>query len=133
MVFTGCAKDAARVENSLQALSIQLLKTTSQSQNRVLLKWLSFRNHVDSNMSQSSKVWVQLNDIVLSNSDRDIVISEEKLSDLHSNYAQGLLKSQFPLLNRLKRTLCQLNSRATQRGMGKRNQTLIHPVSMTIG
>ena len=53
-------------------------------------------SHVDSKVPQSSKVWVQLTDVVLSNSDRDIVMSGGKLSDLHINYAQGLLKRQFP-------------------------------------
>ena len=53
-------------------------------------------------MSQSSKGWIQLNDIVLSNLDRDILISGGKLSDLRINYAQGFLKHQFPFLNGLK-------------------------------
>ena len=74
---------AVRSKNSLGVPSIQLLKISSKS-HYPLLEWLRFRTPLsDCKLSQPSKVWVQLNDFVLRNSGRDIVIRGGKLNDLH--------------------------------------------------
>ena len=107
LVFVGSAKDAAKVEKLVRGALPPIVK----DQQQVPLppsKMAKIQDTcVDSKVSQPSKVWLQLNDIVLRNSDKDIVISGGWLSDLHINYAQRLLKRQFPKLNGLKLTLYQ--------------------------
>jgi uncharacterized protein YaiI (UPF0178 family) len=61
--------------------------------------------------------WVQCQDIVLSKVDRDIISNGQKLTDRHINYAQRLLKRQFPLLNGLKLSLCQMKEQSQEERM----------------
>lgn len=61
--------------------------------------------------------WVQCQDIVLSKVDRDIISNGQKLTDRHINYAQRLLKTQFPLLNGLKLSLCQMKEQSQEERM----------------
>ena len=49
--------------------------------------------------------WVQHGDILLSTEDKAGIISGQQLNDEHINFAQKLLKAQFPCLNGLHSTL----------------------------
>ena len=51
--------------------------------------------------------WVQHGDILLSTEDKAGIISGQQLNDEHINFAQKLLKAQFPCLNGLHSTLLQ--------------------------
>ena len=55
-------------------------------------------------------VWVQCGGVVLTNDDRRILATGQKLTDQHINYAQTLLRLQFPNLNGLQSTLYQSRS-----------------------
>ena len=58
-------------------------------------------------VSQSDKIWVQINRIRLTTTDKHIISSGRKLNDLHINFAHHILKHQFPSLKRLQNTLYQ--------------------------
>ena len=51
--------------------------------------------------------WVQHGDILLNTEDKAGFISGQQLNDEHINFAQKLLKAQFPCLNGLRSTLLQ--------------------------
>ena len=63
--------------------------------------------NVDPLVSQSDKIWVQMDRIRLTNADKHIISSGKKLNDLHINYAHHILKHQFPSLKGLQNTLYQ--------------------------
>ena len=51
------------------------------------------------------ETWLQLDGALLSNTDREIVCNGGWLNDKHINYAQSLLKKQFPHLHGWRKTL----------------------------
>ena len=51
------------------------------------------------------KVWVQFGRKVLAETDKDIIILGEKLTDRHMNFAQSLIKKKFEQLSGLHSTL----------------------------
>ena len=63
--------------------------------------------NVDPLVSQSDKIWVQMDRIRLTNADKHIISSGKKLNGLHINYAHHILKQQFPSLKGLQNTLYQ--------------------------
>jgi hypothetical protein len=70
--------------------------------------------------------WVQCQDIVLSKVDRDIISNGQKLTDRHINYAQRLLKRQFPLLNGLKLSLCQMKEQSQEERLKESKLQIFH-------
>lgn len=58
-------------------------------------------------VSQSDKIWVQMNRIRLTTADKQIISSGRKLNDLHINFAHHILKHKFPSLKGLQNTLYQ--------------------------
>jgi hypothetical protein len=52
-------------------------------------------------------IWLKFNDIVLTNNDKHIIEGGKCLKDQHMNFAQRLLKNQFPKLNGLRLTVLQ--------------------------
>ena len=56
-------------------------------------------------IEEDSKGWVQLDGIVLSQTEKDQLCNGEWLTDMHVNYAQALLKKKFPHIDGLKNTL----------------------------
>ena len=56
-------------------------------------------------VSGETQIWVKVRDISLTNIDKEILKSGEKLSDKHINFAQRLLKAKFPKINGLRLTL----------------------------
>ena len=59
-----------------------------------------------------AKLWLSLNHLDLTEADRDIITSGEKLNDKHINFAQEILKRQFRKLQGLQSTLCLSKLRA---------------------
>ena len=57
-----------------------------------------------------TREWVQCGGNILTNYDRKILATGQKLTDQHINFAQTLLRSQFPKLNGLQSTLYQSNA-----------------------
>ena len=53
------------------------------------------------------KGWIKFNSLVLSYKERDIITEGEALNDLHINFTQSLLSSQFSSLNGFQSTLYQ--------------------------
>ena len=58
----------------------------------------------------SMTTWLQFNDIILKESDKHTIESSECLKDQHLNFAQRLLKHQYPKMNGLRLTLLQEQS-----------------------
>ena len=56
---------------------------------------------------ESNSTWVKVNDISLTNNDKDLLVHGEKLLDKHINLAQRILKLKFPKINGLRLTLLQ--------------------------
>ena len=54
---------------------------------------------------KSQKPWLTLERIDLTETDKTTIIAGKQLTDLHINFAQELLKMQFPLLTGLQSTL----------------------------
>ena len=52
-----------------------------------------------------STPWLTLNNIDLSSADKDILTAGDELTDMHINFAQAILKKQFPELSGLHSTL----------------------------
>ena len=63
-------------------------------------------------MSEDISEWVQCVGVILTDYDRKILATGEKLTDQHMNFAQTLLRLQFPELNGLQSTLYQSRSTA---------------------
>ena len=62
--------------------------------------------------SEDPSQWVQCDGVILANYDRKILATGQKLTDQHMNFAQTLLRLQFPELNGLQSTLYQSRSPA---------------------
>ena len=60
-----------------------------------------------SSLSEPDKVWLRLGGSVLKLTEKNIITSGEKLTDLHVDFAQKLMKKQFRLLKGLRSTLLQ--------------------------
>lgn len=67
-------------------------------------------NEVVAEVDTLSSVWVQCGGVVLTNYDRRILATGQKLTDQHINYAQTLLRLQFPKLDGLQSTLYHLET-----------------------
>ena len=52
-------------------------------------------------------IWLQFQDIVLVMNDKELLESGKCLTDQHMNFAQRLLRKQFPKMNGLRSTLLQ--------------------------
>ena len=65
------------------------------------------RNMAEFEESNSETPWIRFKDIILLDSDHKTIRNREKLNDKHINFAQRLLKEQFPHLNGLRLTLLQ--------------------------
>lgn len=55
----------------------------------------------------SSAIWLHFNDMILRENDKHAIENGECLTDEHINFAQRLLKNQFPKINGLRLTLLQ--------------------------
>lgn len=53
-----------------------------------------------------SEIWIQCSGIVLSQSDRNDLCDGEWLNGNHVNFAQSILKRQFPHIDGWRNTLC---------------------------
>ena len=101
LLFRGNEKDAAKAKELVTAA---LHPMVDSNQEHPCKKAKICETHVDPPVSQSDEVWVHLNGIRLTHSDKHIINAGEKLSDLHINYAHHLLKHQFPGLKGLQNT-----------------------------
>ena len=57
--------------------------------------------------NKKEEVWLSFKDIVLRLNDKHTIDCDQRLTDLHINFAQRLLKHQFPKKNGLRSTLLQ--------------------------
>ena len=67
-------------------------------------------NSSEGEVDTSTNEWVQCGGVILSNYDRKILATGQKLTDKHINFAQTLLRLQFPKLNGLQSSLYQSRS-----------------------
>ena len=106
LIFSGQARLIIRVQKPLQeALNSGLLtpcNVDSDPQQKSPTKQPNKKRRIEQG---DSECWVQLNRIVLSQSDRDHVHDGRWLNDKHINYAQSLLKKQLPHTDGWKETL----------------------------
>ena len=104
LTFSGEARLIIKVQKLLQeALDSGLLTSCtvdSDPQRKSPTKHPNKKRRID-----DSECWVQLNGIVLSQLDKNHVHDGRWLNDKHINYAQSLLKNQFPHIDGLKDTL----------------------------
>ena len=82
---------------------------TQPSKRRKTEKDSTERNN--SEPEADTSVWVQCGGVVLTNDDRRILATGQKLTDQHINYAQTLLRLRFPKVNGLQSTLYQSHSK----------------------
>ncbi len=59
------------------------------------------------NGTEDTSEWLRCDGAFLTNYDRKILVTGQKLTDQHINFAQALLRLQFPTLNGLQSTLYQ--------------------------
>ena len=112
LTFQGDAKHTEKakklVESALATTTTALSASKKRKQRNAPADLPSTSDHKDSTDELTSKKWVQLTGIVLTSSDKQhIILNGEKLTDLHINMAQGLLKRQFSEVTGLKSTLLQ--------------------------
>ena len=62
---------------------------------------------IDAHKNSSEEMWLQLDTNSLSQHERKELCDGKRLTDLHINYAQALLKKQFPTLEGLQSSLLQ--------------------------
>ena len=67
-------------------------------------------SHNSSEAAVDTNEWVQCGGVIHTNYDRKILATGQKLTDKHINFAQTLLRLQFPKLNGLQSTLYQSRS-----------------------
>lgn len=101
--FQGDPKDVAKVRKLVMPLSTIALQTQSPSKKRKID--CGVVEVGDDPDDTTSKPWLTLNGIDLSEADRDIILSGECLTDKHMDFAQALLKKQFGSIAGLKSTL----------------------------
>ena len=102
MTFEGEVKHIAKDKKLIEST----LDSSSQTQPSKKRKISTISDH-GGNLLQS-KVWVQCGGIVLSEADKNTIISCGKLNDLMINMAQMLLRTQFPKIAGLQSTLLQM-------------------------
>ena len=56
-------------------------------------------------INRASVMWLEMNNIVLTEEDRGIIVTEKELNDKHINVAHALLKKQFQGILGLQSTL----------------------------
>lgn len=93
-----CSKDIDKVKKLLEAA---LSSTTPQAPPNKKIKLGSTEN------GKEPQRWVQHGGIFLSTEDKASIVNGELLNDEQVNFAQQLLKAQFPCLNGLRCTLLQ--------------------------
>ena len=104
--FQSNAKDVNNVKRIIEAtLATRSTPLSPPSKKRKLESKPSHTKEIED--TQASETWVRLGSIVLTNRDKVCITGGEKLSDLHINFAQKLLKMQFLDLNGLRSTLLQ--------------------------
>ena len=96
LIFTGKRADVNKAE---KLLSLPLALADQSGMPKFKLQ--------DSSSSSSDKVWLRLGGIVLKLTEKNIITTGGKLTDLHMDFAQKLMKKQFPLLKGLRSTLLQ--------------------------
>ena len=105
LVFSGKESSIDKVQKLLQeALASGLLTSCSSDsapQQNSSLEPAKKKQRI----AEDSKVWVQLDGTVLSQTEKDQLCNGEWLTDRHVNYAHALLKKQFPHIDGLKNTL----------------------------
>ena len=99
--FQGSTKDIDKVKKLLEAAPSTTSVVTSQAPPTKTRKLGSAGTEGEPHR------WVQHGDILLSTEDKAGIISGQQLNDKHINFAQKLLKAQFPCLNGLRSTLLQ--------------------------
>jgi hypothetical protein len=134
LVFTGSAKEVSKVAKLVSAALPSVLSEVSSDHLEVQQPRPSKVDTVQTvyededfevEMSKNGD-WVQCQDIVLSKVDRDIISNGQKLTDRHINYAQRLLKRQFPLLNGLKLSLCQMKEQSQEERLKESKLQIFH-------
>ena len=93
----------------LKDQNIHKMKTLLQekSQQQVQLTEKSINGTTEDKKDRSKNTWVKCGNITLSQKDKTILSSSKKLTDIHVNAAQQLLKLQFKDINELQLTLYQ--------------------------
>ena len=131
LVFTGSVKEVSKVAKlvsaALPTVSSDRLEVQQSRPFKVDTVQTVYEDEdFEVKMSKNGD-WVQCQDIVLSKVDRDIISNGQKITDRHINYAQRLLKRQFPLLNGLKLSLCQMKEQFQEERMKENTPNLSHP------
>lgn len=122
-VFTGTSDIMDKTQQRLAELKIQTVKQTPAEQKTesdagdtdakdkndvVDLDELQVSAEVkDSEIEIHSRAWIAVQDITLTEDDKQAVIDGKMLQDQHINCAQRLLNQQFPAVNGLQSTLIQ--------------------------
>ena len=101
LIFTGKRADVNKAEKLL-SLPLALADQSGMPP----LKKFKLQDS-SSSSSEPDKVWLRLGGIVLKLTEKNIITSGGKLTDLHMDFAQKLMKKQFPLLKGLRSTLLQ--------------------------
>ena len=99
ITFEGAGKDIQKVRKLVTAA---MLPTDDIQQTK--------KRKISVGGSEDTREWVQCGGIILTNQDKQILFAGQKLTDQHINYAQSLLRLQFPKLNGLQSTLYQSRS-----------------------
>ena len=100
------AKAKKLIESALTTETIDLLASKKRKINSPLVIQLDGIGGSTNSTGYSTKYWVQQGGIVLTTTDKEHILSEKKLNDLHINLAQTI-KQQFSDLVGLKSTLLQ--------------------------
>ena len=107
LIFVGVAKDISKVQKlERSAPSSNHDSATEQPAKRQKMETpVSCNNPLNADPAQAS--WLQLDGNTLSQFDKNELCEGKQLNDNHINYAQALLKKQFPSLEGLQLTLLQ--------------------------
>ena len=95
LTFTGNVKFqyVTKVERLLKAA----FASAADDESQPLLK----KPRIESKPNEDDELWVKSDVVELKYIEKNIIIEEKKLNDHHMNYAQSLLKNQFPSLKGL--------------------------------
>ena len=104
LTFRGDKKEVMKVRKLLgMKLQVPESNVSSPSKKRKLDVCI-----IESSMPETQVInrpWLSLNKIELSFADKELIIAGDELTDIHMNFAQAVLKKQFPELSGLHSTL----------------------------
>ena len=117
ITFEGAGKDVQKVRKlvtaSLSTTCTSTAKTYTNDGPPSKRRRTEEGSHNSSEAAVDTNEWVQCGGVViLTNYDRKILATGQKLTDKHINFAQTLLRLQFPKLNGLQSTLYQSRSQS---------------------